>query len=170
MSTLGVTLAEDGAATVGLTTELLMLKEIIFLFGDIFGLDMSSDSSSSLLCFKKTRKTGLVRCVRNLLVEWALTVCEVHIDGLTSSITNITKHFYCIDTYSSVSFNKLQLSCTYPTRPALLSNTRPLNECFKDRPWKKNNKRNCKQNKQQTKYQKSKKDVFSVYSGRMMVT
>lgn len=40
----------------------LMLKEIIFLFGDIFGLDMSS-GSTSLLCFKKTRKTCLVRCV-----------------------------------------------------------------------------------------------------------
>lgn len=48
MSTLGVTLAEDGAAAVGLATELLMLKEIIFLVGDIFGLVISSGSTSSL--------------------------------------------------------------------------------------------------------------------------
>ena len=39
----------------------LILKEIILLLGDIFGLDESS-SSASLLCFKKTRQTYLVRC------------------------------------------------------------------------------------------------------------
>jgi len=48
MSILAVTLAQDGAATVGLATELLMLKEMVFLIGDIFGLDASG--SPSLLC------------------------------------------------------------------------------------------------------------------------
>lgn len=48
MSTLAVTLAADGAATVGLATELFTLKEIIFLFGEILRQGMSSDSISGL--------------------------------------------------------------------------------------------------------------------------
>lgn len=60
MSTLGVTLAQDGAATAGLTTELLMLKEIFF--GDIVGLDISG--STSLLCKKKKKPVVSFGCVK----------------------------------------------------------------------------------------------------------
>jgi len=57
MSILDVTLGQLGA-TVGLATELLMLKEMILRFGDILGL-ASSSSDSSLLCFKKTNQGQL---------------------------------------------------------------------------------------------------------------
>lgn len=130
----------------------LMLKEIVFLFGDIFGLGISS-GSTSLLCFKKTRKTHLVRYVHK-------TGGRVSFDSLWSSYrwiiastANIVKHFYCIDTIS-VSFNKLQLSCTFPLTLMSKAKLDHFNKCFKDRPW------NRIKQKMQTKYQSKKKECF----------
>jgi len=71
--------------------------------------------------------TALFQKTKSDLVRYECKTCDrVSFDSLWSSyrfiigsITDIIKHFYCIGNHLSVSFNKLQLSCTFSPHTAV---------------------------------------------------